>query len=129
MISASSSPWSLGQQFSYGGTGNRHSATQWFGQPNPLAKLHRLSTDHVRRRERPAQGRQAGQYGDRVHPMRVVTGVTRRKIFRAYGQHRDLTRTTITRWGVARQRIEKNQRRIAVEQVITQMHAPDPIVD
>src|SRR5215212_6128672 len=129
MISASSRPWSLGQQISYGGTGDRHCATQWFGQPNSFTELHRLSPNHVRRRERSAEGRQASQYGDWVHPMRVVTGITRRKILRTYGQHRDLTRTTITRTGIGRQRINENKRRITVEQVITQMHAADPIVD
>lgn len=124
MISASSRPWSLGQQFSYGGTGDRHCATQRFGQPNSFAELHRLSPNHVRRRESSAEGRQAGQYGDWVHPMRVVTGITRSKILRTYGQDRDLTRTTISR-----QRIDENQRRIIVEQVIAKMDPPDSIVD
>src|SRR5829696_8829047 len=116
MISASSRPWSLGQQVSYGGTGDRHCATQRFGQPNSFAELHRLSPNHVRRRERSTEGWQASQYGDWVHLMRIVTGITRREVLRTYGQHRDLTRTTITRWGVGRQRIEKNQRRVTVEQ-------------
>jgi hypothetical protein len=124
MISASSRPWSLGQQFSYGGTGSRHRGSQRFGQPNSLAEVHRLNANHVRWRERPAESRQTGQYGDWVHPMRVITGITRYKVLRTDGQHRDLTRTT-----TSRQRIEKNQRRVAVEQVIAQMQAPDPVVD
>jgi hypothetical protein len=113
MISAFSRPWSLGQQFSYGGTGDPNRATQRSGQPNSLAEVHRLSADHVRRRERPAEGWQAGQYGDWVHSMRVVrvvTGVTRCEILGTYGQNRYLTRTA-----TSRHRIDENQRRIPVE--------------
>jgi hypothetical protein len=129
VISASSRPRSLGQQLSYGRTGDRHRSAQRFGQPYSLAEPHRLSTDYVRWRERPAEGWQGGQHGDWIHSMRVITGITRRKILRTYGQHRDLTWTSITRTGISRQRINENQRRITVEQVIAQMQAADPVVD
>jgi hypothetical protein len=102
MISASSRPWSLGQQRSYDGTGGRHRTTQRFGQPNSFAKVHRVSPDHVRRREGPAEGRQAGQHGDWIHPMRVITDVTQWKIVRTHGEHRDLTWTSITRTVIGR---------------------------
>jgi hypothetical protein len=110
MISTFSRPWSLGQQFSYGGTSDPNRATQRSGQPNSLAEVHRLSADHVRRRERPAERWQAGQHGDWVHSMRVVTGVTRCEILGTYGQNRYLTRTA-----ASRHRIDKNQRRIPDE--------------
>ena len=102
MISASSRPWSLGQQFSYGRSGDLNCATQRFGQPNSFGEVHRVSPDHVRRRERPAEGRQAGQHGDWIHPMRVITDLTQWKIVRTYGKHRDLTWTSITRRAISR---------------------------
>jgi hypothetical protein len=124
MIRALRRPRSLRKQLLYSISRDWHRTTHWFRQPNSLAEIHRLSADHVCRRERPAESGQTGQHGDWVHSMRVIASVSRGKILRVDGQRRNLARTPSSR-----KRINENQRRITVKQVVAQMQPADSIVD
>src|SRR6188472_492122 len=123
-----SGPRAGGQQFSYGGAGHGHSRAQGIRQADPLRQVCWLSADDVGRRQRAAERWQAGQHGHGIHAVRVstvrVTAVGVGNVVRVHRHDPDFAGPTKTG-----HRVDDDQCRVALEEVIAEVQATNPVVN